>query len=263
LFDAVLHKNAPQVDSLIPLVGTKLDDHFEGYTALEVAFHYQDPKPAQLLLEAGASLEVQYGGRSLLAWAICSKRLSVAKRMIQADADVNARDSKRRTPLHYAAKLSNPDYVRLLIERGVKLCAVDNKGEWPFHKSLIHNNVDTMRLLMSYLPLDPFVLYVLLEWSLDKGGVDIPVLKELVGAGAPINKAYLEGGKTLLHNAVAHRNEQRVRILLALGADPSCADDDGQTPWTIARKKGYHALAILLEQAIDAQQLGIDPSQFF
>ena len=44
-------------------------------------------------------------------------------------------------------------------------------------------------------------------------------------------------------------HQEIVRMLLAGGADPSIADNDGVTPLAHARERGYRAMAALLEQA--------------
>jgi ankyrin repeat protein len=51
--------------------------------------------------------------------------------------------------------------------------------------------------------------------------------------------AGVEGGHTPLHSAAFNGNVAIVRLLLARGADPNAAKDDGKTPLDLARERGH------------------------
>ena len=65
-------------------------------------------------------------------------------------------------------------------------------------------------------------------------------------------------GETPLHEAARHNAVDCVTVLLAHGADPTVANNDGDTPLRIAQIKGHSAVAALLEAAI-----GKNPFLFF
>jgi ankyrin repeat protein len=56
-------------------------------------------------------------------------------------------------------------------------------------------------------------------------------------------------GRTPLHYAVADRDAERVRALLAEGADPAATDDDGWTPLHFAAQENAAEVAGLLLDA--------------
>jgi uncharacterized protein len=50
-----------------------------------------------------------------------------AKSALDAGADVNARDDRQQTPLHWAAMKGHTDLARLLIDKGADLNARDDR----------------------------------------------------------------------------------------------------------------------------------------
>ena len=67
--------------------------------------------------------------------------VSQVKALIDAGADVNARDKYSQTPLHFATRYSkNPEVTRLLIEKGADANAKDKNGNIPLDK-LRYNSI--------------------------------------------------------------------------------------------------------------------------
>jgi ankyrin repeat protein len=64
-------------------------------------------------------------------------RPEVVRHLIELGVDVNARDRRRWTPLHFAARTKNPAVVKLLIEAGADVNAKDDEGITPLHQSLL------------------------------------------------------------------------------------------------------------------------------
>jgi ankyrin repeat protein len=73
----------------------------------------------------------------------------------------------------------------------------------------------------------------------------LTIAEALLQAGANAN-ARQEGGFTPLHEAALNGNVPLIRLLLAHGADPSLASDEGQRPVDLALKHGHPAVAGLL-----------------
>jgi uncharacterized protein len=75
--------------------------------------------------------------------------LSIARILIDAGADCNARDSRRSTPLHNAALWGGRELIVLLKEHGADLAATDCNGDTPLHNASSLGNVEAVRTLLS------------------------------------------------------------------------------------------------------------------
>jgi|GEM_PF-3863617 len=65
-----------------------------------------------------------------------SSQLTVAKLLLQAGADVNARNWRGLTPLHRAVRANRIGYVRFLIEHGADINAADVAGDTPLRRAV-------------------------------------------------------------------------------------------------------------------------------
>lgn len=110
-------------------------------------------------------------------------QLAVAERLVQAGADVNARNWRQLTPLHRAVRANRIGYVRFLIEHGADVNAADVAGDTPLRRAV----TDVDRLEVAQL---------------------------LINAGADVN-ARTKKGRSVLSLA---RNAKMKAILLAAGA---------------------------------------------
>lgn len=130
-------------------------------------------------------------GRSKIHYAQSVENL---KELIEAGADVNARDNFRCTPLHVFR--SNKDFVLLLIEAGADINAIDHHGNTVLHYT---NNKD--------------------------------VIKILVSKGADINVKNVFG-QTPLHTDKWPRYYyiEAIKTLIELGADVFAKDNKGRYP---------------------------------
>ena len=89
------------------------------------------------------------------------------------------------------------------------------------------------------------------------------LLQVLCARGAPIDAANRVNGSTLLTQAIYDRDEQKVRTLLALGADPTVPDLYDTMPIALAREWEFYAIVSLLTQAIEFTQLNVPLEEVF
>ena len=176
--------------------------------------------------------------------------------LIQAGAEVNARNEDHWTPLHFAAKHNNIDIVKLLLDNGAKINvktsyghtplqlttdtkiakiliqsganieSKDNHG-WTFlHHTSIFNNVEMAKLLIDNS--------ANLE-ALDNNGhsplivARLEVAKLLIQNGANIDAKDADGW-TALHHAVDDDKTDLIEFLLKHGADANAKDHEGKGP---------------------------------
>lgn len=186
-------------------------------------------------------------GRSPLHNAALT-RGDALQQLLDAGADVHARDAEQRTPLHNAS-LTDPAHVRALVAAGADLEARDSQGRTPLH------------------------------YAVQRGSWCVEALLE---AGADLD-AQDANGHTPLHHAVHGNQDSTATRLLAAGADPRLADLTGETPFDMlnpllgsgliddlwladAQRHGPDRLAQHLETLIDAGiyhriQMVLEPAQ--
>jgi Ankyrin repeats (many copies) len=114
--------------------------------------------------------------------------------------------------LHAAAFSYNRDLARQLVGMGSDVQAGNRRGAQPLHASVIG------------VPGSG-------NWNPQR---QCDVIAYLIEVGADPNAA-AAGGVTPLHRAVRNRCSDAVRALLAAGADPYLANDNGSTAFTLAQ----------------------------
>lgn len=98
-------------------------DNF-GNTPLLEAIKYGHNRVASLLLENGASLNIDDAG-SYLCQAVAKGNSDFIKRLLSYGLDPNAKDYDYRTPLHVAAAQGQNLLVKILLEAGADVLLKD------------------------------------------------------------------------------------------------------------------------------------------
>ncbi len=137
----------------------------------------------------------------------------IMKFLIERNADVNVTVSSGEHILHiivqedYAGldpyrrpmtELQRYELIKMLVDKGADINAVDNKGYTPLHSAACYGNIKTV------------------EWLLE--------------LGAAINAQTADNNSTALHIAAMCGRMELVKLLVGYGADISVMDLDGKTP---------------------------------
>lgn len=156
-------------------------------SALLLAVRQDHPELVQVLLDAGAYVDVRGRGFTPLGLAVRQGSLLLVRMLLRAGADPDIRNVDGDTALHSAVRLKRIDIASALARVRPGFGLFDREG------------------------LTPLALAV----TTAQGGM----VEMLVGAGAPI-----ESGNRYLHSplwlASAYNDQDMVRLLLKLGADP-------------------------------------------
>uniref|UniRef100_A0A8D0LCJ2 Ankyrin repeat domain 22 n=1 Tax=Sphenodon punctatus TaxID=8508 RepID=A0A8D0LCJ2_SPHPU len=167
-----------------------------------------------LLEENDKNLNVQdnFNGDTPLICACRQGHNRIVSYLVSRNADVNLKNKKERTCLHYAVRkrFSFLDYLLIIILMPV--------------------------MLIGYL----------LMISRNKQNENL--IKMLLRAGTDVNATDCSGS-TALHYACEMKNQSIVPLLLEAHADPSIQNKDGETPLDIAQRLKFTTIEKLLKKA--------------
>ncbi|WP_170477428.1 ankyrin repeat domain-containing protein [Ruegeria arenilitoris] len=173
----------------------------------------------------------------------------VIRQLVAAGANVNARDSRGRTPAHVAAFASEDEALRALAEAGADMNALEGQAYDVVTIAAVANDPELMTLAIESgndpgLTTSPYDGTALIA-AAHLGHVEI--VRRLIAAGAPLDhvnnlhwtavmEAVVLGDGGSDHLAV-------LDALLAAGADRSIADRNGTTPLEHAELRGFSEMA--------------------
>jgi ankyrin repeat protein len=190
--------------------------------ALIAAAAKGNAQAVQLLLGDGASVGAadEQGVTALIA-AAYGNHIAVARLLIEAGADVNRQDQTRQSAYLIATSDGHLDLLRLTLAAGADV-----------HRTDSYYGTGLIR-------------------AADRGHVEI--IRELLKPGIRVDHGNRLGWTALLEAIILGDGEARhtevVRLLVASGADVNLADSNGVSPLAHARRRGFSAMADLLEQA--------------
>ena len=103
----------------------------DGWTPLHLAAHYGHADIVSIMLHNNAPVDIRSTNtmaNTPLHAALAGRRNDVWKMLIEAGADVNARQHGGWVPLHAAAANGDREMVELLIARGADRAAINDAG---------------------------------------------------------------------------------------------------------------------------------------
>lgn len=194
-----------------------VEDH-----ALIAAAERGDVAAVRKTLADGAGVDARDGaGRTALLVATHANRIEVARVLIAAGADVNAKDDIEDSPFLYAGAEGRNEILKMTLAAGADLKATNRYGGTALIPAAHHGHPETVRLLLGT--------------KIDKDHVN------KLGWTALLEAVILgDGGK--VHTEI-------VRDLVAAGVNVNLADGAGVTPLAHARRRGFDAMARILEAA--------------
>ena len=137
-------------------------------------------------------------GMTPLHWAAFQENVPALRALLQARADVEARDNSERTALHWGARSGNQRCVELLLIAGSDVHAKDRFGYQALHYAMLFTD-------------------------------NKELLDTLLIAGANIHDRTTEGCPPL-QGACVYNRTNNITALLTAGAHIDSQDNDGDTP---------------------------------
>lgn len=208
------------------------DSTYKGYTPLTLASYYGYVNMVELLISAGAYINViDNDGNTPLLYAFneYNHNQKNAQLLITKGANVQMQYSNGDTLLHRAVKRKWYDVIRLLIYRGISVNVCNNKGETPLFGAVHAKDMVSATHLINYGAdvhcVDSRRNTVLHYAAHNK---HIELLHLLIKAGAFVNAQNIVG-RTPLHEAFIAKDITGVKILVGYGAYINLPDDQGNT----------------------------------
>ena len=207
-----------------PASGTAAPDASKDATEdLWAAIEAEDADAAIRAIEDGAKLEDRGGENDAtpLIQATKQNQPLIARVLIDAGADVNAKDSMQDSAFLYAGAEGLDEILKLTIEAGADVKSTNRYGGTALIPASEHGHVSTVKML--------------------------------IAAGVPVDHVN-NLGWTAMHEAIILNDGgpdqvETVRLLLAAGADPDITENDGLTSRELAVQKGYDEIVAVIDAA--------------
>jgi ankyrin repeat protein len=166
--------------------------------------------------------------------------------MIEAGADVDAKNASGVTVLFLASENGHTEIVRLLLEAGADASAANPDGATPLIVASQNGHIEIVRLLLE--------AKAEVNAAHETGATPLfaasqnghtEIVRLLLEAGSNVNAAGPDGVASL-YRASINGHLEIVRLLLEAGADASAAGSDGVTPLLAASIEGHLEIVRLL-----------------
>jgi len=235
-------------------IGADIKETVVGNTALHYAVFYSHINAVQFLVEeAGANINAQnLSGQTPLNWAVERNNMELTSLLLEYGADPDIVDKTGATALHKAAGSGNLEIIKLLVEKGgaavnivtkdtiqTALSEASANGKTEIVKFLLENGAD--------LSVKNNQGKTSLQRAAAKNHVE--TVAALLAGGSNIDDVDSSGRSALLWAAFSGY-ESLVALLLQKGADPTLKDKMNITAVTLAERKNFLKIAVMLKRAI-------------
>ena len=183
-----------------------------------------------------------------LHYAAKTSNCAIARLLLDKGADLTAEDKHGWSVLHYAVRYGKEEMLEFLIHRGADLHAKEKRGLNVLHLAARNGQADKARLLLengANVHECQSQGWNSLHLAVRHGQPDTIIT--LLEYGIHIDAG--NGGWTALHLAALNGHVDIASILLNKGAAYSLNNKDGQTALDIAREEGHEIIvAIIMER---------------
>ncbi len=151
--------------------------------------------------------------------AVQNNDVAEVKRLIGQGVNVNELDANQDAPLVMAAYEGHTDIVKLLLEAGADVKAVDpSMKATALHAAAYAGRTEAARLLIQH-------------------HIDI-------------NKQGPKNGYTALHDAIWQNNIETARVLIEAGANLNLKAHSGETPLDFAKSRNRKEIVVMIERKL-------------
>ncbi|MDR4504812.1 MAG: ankyrin repeat domain-containing protein [Candidatus Scalindua sp.] len=218
------------------------------------AIHDSDGDKLQALLDSGADPDTEiFTGVPLLMVAVGENKKPIVEALVNGGADVNVMIKKGLTLLMIAIKDGHSDIAKYLIEQGANLDVISDNGSTALSLAKSKGFDDVVKRIKKAGGKDeqggkgqiPGDIIAVVK----KG--DVERVKELLAWGADRNKTDRKGWFPLMFAAFAG-HEEIVAVLINSGVQINTKATDGSTALMAATLQGHYSIVkLLLEKGAD------------
>jgi ankyrin repeat protein len=237
----------------------------QNLTRLQLAIVYDDPELIAQLIQKGANVNLKNADMTPLHYAIGGGKFKAIATLIKHEANVEATNDERMTPLHLAIGAKNAgQVVPMLLKAGADPSAKDKEGFTPLHYAVLVNDTDILTALLKA------GANINVKTKEGKTPLDIAIAKNKSEAAELLRKAgaeeqeedvnepiHHESGMTRLIQAVLNNDPKAITQLAKKGADVEAKNNDGATPLLFAVvAERVECVMALLEAGADTETKG-------
>lgn len=181
---------------------------------------------------------------------------SIAKYLLENNADTSVQNSSGATPLHEAVRYGNVEIIQALLNAGANINARDNLGKTPIMLIIPRDKINEIYSLLQkfHADLNQKDMYgdTVLH-NVAMMNVDSDIVVQFVKAGADVNARNKEG-VTPLEIAVQKNNIKMANYLTQCGANIHTQDTKGQSPLSLALEADAQMLEAVVHSSNSLMQ---------
>ncbi len=211
------------------------------HTLLTLAARHADTRMMRALIAHGATINQAHRGNTTLLTITRdggADRAEAVITLIANGADVTLADAEGNTPLHYAARHSDPGIAADLVDAGADVDALNHQARTPLAVACRNGNWRMAEWLLQHgARTEPQDGEPALCVAADAGRDDVAGIRLLLERKARVD-ATTARGRSALMIAASEGHVDTARCLLEARATPDLADDHGTTALMEAARAG-------------------------